>query len=370
MVNSLITFGGISLELLLKENNDNSEKVLNKLLNCEEPDNYKEAGSDINSIVSIIKQGLVNERINLFLFVSDSEKGRKCGEIIKEYFQKSDYSFENVELVKIEHLDPKNQYDFKFKGLRNVISKIADIYNQYQSSLAINATSGFKSVVSFAQIFACIMKIPVFYKFFEFERAIELGRIPIKLNLNLWIENKSLFDIFSYDNNIEFFSEKQISEELGETFIYNNLSNEMKNFFDTEIIDKQKYLALNPFGVLFLNICETELNTIKKNIKLRPTDKKVGSKISVKNREANCEEMMGKHVSFFNKLEKLEFVEKIKIIDYSKICDRKNYRVKIYGDKLKAVYGNTGGQVRFLIWTTAKTEEENFLAIDKILELG
>jgi putative CRISPR-associated protein (TIGR02619 family) len=164
-------------------------------LSKKEPKDYL-AGAEINSITSILEKGLLGKRLNLYFLISDTEDGALIGDILKTYYERKQnpFSFEHVEVSKIEGLTDQSPLRFRTEGLRNLVRAIAQIVRRHHSqSVLINATGGYKAQISFAGMIGQALEIPVCYLFEKFSEVIELPPQPISMDLSFWLEHAPLF---------------------------------------------------------------------------------------------------------------------------------------------------------------------------------
>ncbi|ABW66555.1 putative CRISPR-associated protein [Desulfosudis oleivorans] len=153
-------------------------------------------GAEINSITGILEKGLLDQRNALYLLVSDTEDGALTGRILKAYYEnsKNPRRFDKVETVTLEGLSDRSVFDFRTKGLRNLVKAIAEIVKRHGAeSVLINATGGYKAQISFAGMIGQALEIPVCYLFEKFSEVIALPPQPISLDLGFWLANASLF---------------------------------------------------------------------------------------------------------------------------------------------------------------------------------
>ena len=367
MINTIVSFTGTSLMKLFKNNNENIEETVEILKQIEDPETKWEAGADINSIVSIINNKKIDENEHLYLLTSDTKEGELSGEIIKRFFNESKkYHFKHIKLIKIEGLDSDKPHKFQNEGMRNSINEVAKIYKIHGNSISINATTGFKSVTAFAQIFASIMNIPVFYKFQKFPAIIELSNLPVSMDLKTWLINKDIFDLLEGNKT---FTEEEIINEIGKEYSFMNLSKDLKQFIIVEKVDREKLYSLNALGTLYVNICSANLNLQKKKIELIKSTVPEEERLIFKNDEGHLKVFINKHHKKFDKLTKLNFIEKIKIVEYSLIYDKAKFSAKVLNGEIKLVFGNKGGKAVMYIESTAKTDQEYLIAIEKIKEV-
>ncbi|MEJ5230388.1 MAG: putative CRISPR-associated protein, partial [Pseudothermotoga sp.] len=162
----------------------------------------KSLGAEINSVANIVKKGLLSSRQQMYLLVSDTPEGEQIGEILKGYFEKNKngLDFNSVKIIKIEKLNDKSTFDFKFYGLRNLVREMARCIKESGNRCIINATGGYKATVAYSTLLGQALKVPVYYLFERFDEIIELLQVPVKLDTALYKEHSKFFAMLEYKN--------------------------------------------------------------------------------------------------------------------------------------------------------------------------
>ena len=205
MRHTLICTVGTSLLSNLKYENDLEVQSLLKAKNwhklslwlLKKDNNDRVCGAEINSISSIIKKGFLEQTQNIILLVSDTDDGRDIGKLLESYYSNNQnpIKFEKVNYRDLKGLRDDDVVAFKREGLRNLVKEISEKVSQWDSSsIAINATGGYKAQISFAGMIGQALDIPVYYLFEKFSEIIELPPQPISLDLAFWLQNNTVFD--------------------------------------------------------------------------------------------------------------------------------------------------------------------------------
>lgn len=200
-------------------------------------------GAEINSITSICAKGFLSKRIRLIFLVSDTEEGKKTGNILKLYYTHSSnpLRFETIDVRVLEGLRDDSVKDFKQLGLKNLVREISTEVSKFSSeTIAINATGGYKAQISFAGMIGQALEIPVYYLFEKFSEVIELPPQPVALDLAFWLNHYLLFEQLENSQTIE---KSQIDFDLQENYF--------SSLIDEEIINGINYVTLSAMGVLF-----------------------------------------------------------------------------------------------------------------------
>jgi len=164
------------------------------LLNLDSEDRI--CGAEINSNTSILKKGLISERLFLYFLISETEDGQFLGGALTKYYLSNDnpWRFEHVECRILEGLTDASPERFRTEGLRNLVRAIANIVQHHSSEyILINSTGGYKAQISFAGMIGQALEIPVCYLFERFSEVIILPPQPISLDLNFWLEHVNTF---------------------------------------------------------------------------------------------------------------------------------------------------------------------------------
>ena len=250
MRNTLICTVGTSLINNLKYADDSVKQVFDTenwqqmaLLLLKQPNSARLCGAEINSITSICKQKLLAERIRLIFLVSDTQDGKKTGDLLKLYYNNASnpLRFEFVDVRVLSGLRDDNVKEFKQRGLKNLVREISTEVRKFSSeAIAINATGGYKAQISFAGMIGQALGIPVYYLFEKFSEVIELPPQPVALDLAFWLNNYSLFE--------ELESGQTLEKSQFEVYLDNEY---LQPLIDEEMIDNVAYVSLSAMGVLF-----------------------------------------------------------------------------------------------------------------------
>jgi putative CRISPR-associated protein (TIGR02619 family) len=258
MRSTLICTVGTSLFNNLKYAEDSIKQVFEAsnwnqlaLVLLERKNSDRLCGAEINSITSICEKGLLAERIRLIFLVSDTEDGKKTGELLKLYYNNSNnpLRFEFVDVRRLEGLRDDNVKAFKQQGLKNLVREISNEVRNFSSeAIAINATGGYKAQISFAGMVGQALEIPVYYLFERFSEVIELPPQPVALDLAFWLNNYVLFE------------QLETSQILEKSQVEHNLESEyFESLIDEEEMSKGvSVVSLSAMGMLFNERCRLQ----------------------------------------------------------------------------------------------------------------
>jgi putative CRISPR-associated protein (TIGR02619 family) len=229
----------VSIKGIFEANNWNQLS----LLLLQQPNSARVCGAEINSITSICEKNLLSVRLSLIFLVSDTEDGRRTGQLLKLYYENSSNTlqFERVEVRVLEGLRDDDVKAFKQRGLKNLVREIStEARNFSPEVLAINATGGYKAQISFAGMIGQALGIPVYYLFEKFSEVIELPPQPISLDLGFWLNNYLIFEQLETEQTLE-------KSKLERSF----KSEYLESLIDEEVVDDVTLVSLSAMGVLF-----------------------------------------------------------------------------------------------------------------------
>ncbi|BBE31752.1 hypothetical protein OSSY52_18930 [Tepiditoga spiralis] len=389
MYNTMIATTGASLVRNLQRDETFKDitdyKEIAKKLNSLDLEGRRRSCAEINSIENIIDKGYLEDRKNLYFFISDTQMGEKIGMILKEYFKiSSKYGFENVEINTVKKLTDTNSEDFKRYGLRNLVKDIARINQKHYANMIINATGGYKAQIAFALAIGQGMNIPVYYMFERFPTVIQMPPLPLSFDSTLYANYSKIFQLledipllpyeknFDYDENGDLlpkqkeFLKKYISEDEIDLFqsyllkgnvksLYEQLDEKLKPLFDIERIDKEKIISLNAMGQAFVESATFYFNR-EKEITLKQR-KNTNIILESSKKEGHSLEMILKN-NVEKILNKVDFIERARVVKFSDKNKNGGFRVKVLGDELNLILNSNEGITHFNIETTARNNVE------------
>lgn len=230
--------------------NENYTEIANEVSKMS-LENQQMLSAELNSTISMISAGII-ETTRLILLVSDTENGRKCGNVLSTIFSlpETNYKFNNVEVEVIEGLNDESYQTFKHEGLRNLISIVSKYLREYAGSVCINNTGGYKAEIAYAGIIGQAFKVPVYYQFENFGTMIELPPLPISFDFDLFIKNIDMF-MELYSNGCS----KMLEIKDDDVFDYEELS----SVVEKEEIDGKTYSVISPAGIIFVEAASYSL---------------------------------------------------------------------------------------------------------------
>lgn len=157
------------------------------------PPTMRLLGAEINSVAAMFHKKILRPPLDrLILLVSDTASGEQIGSTLRSYFLSahSPLACSQVLLHTISGLQDADPARFQLEGLPNLIRMLGRQARQWSgSSMAINATGGYKAQIAFATVFGQAMSIPVYYKHELFNEIIAFPRVPFTMDLSLVQQN-------------------------------------------------------------------------------------------------------------------------------------------------------------------------------------
>lgn len=225
-----------TLRKLLKE--ENWDELARQLSHV--PPSSRICGAEINSIEEALRRNkVVLEHIEFF--VSDTQDGRKMGQLLKNYVEKADFPlFKDCRFHVIEDLQDGKPARFKVYGLRNLVRELGRIVNQHGSeSLVIDATGGYKAQIAIAVVFGQAMGIPVLYRHERFSEIIDIPPMPIAFDYELLGRNAALLAAFERGDALS-------------TLEIDSLEEKIRVLLEEIEVDDQNVYELGAVGQIFL----------------------------------------------------------------------------------------------------------------------
>jgi putative CRISPR-associated protein (TIGR02619 family) len=124
----------------------------------------------------------------LYFLCSDTEQGRMCGQAFKRFYEEQGYYF--TALLQLEGLSEDHQR-FGEKGLIHLINHLADLIEQYERRVVINATGGYKAEIAYATLMGLLYRVEVHYIHEDFAGMVRLPLLPLSFDLSQWEEERA-----------------------------------------------------------------------------------------------------------------------------------------------------------------------------------
>ncbi len=305
-------------------------------------------GAEINSITRILSAGLLDQRQNLLLLVSDTEDGARVGEILRHYHStgKNPEAFNNVEAHTVDGLQHQDPARFADQGLKSLVRLVSEAVERYGAGrVLINATGGYKAQISFAGMIGQSLGIPVCYLFEAFTEVVTLPPQPVSLDMSLWLANAEAFFLLARGTTEEL--------ELGDQ--------RLATLYECEDVDGETLCALTAMGTLFhethkLHFSARASKVLPPDSGLDPSDKE--RKFEDKNR--------GKHAGLaahVDRVCRVPYVTRVRTWYYNPdlnqpVVFRDSSKTAENMDQVEGWFATRGELTRFIVHTTAETREE------------
>jgi len=199
-------------------------------------------GAELNSLAQFARIKHVRPK-SIWFMMSDTHDARSIEEIFRGYFTASSWlgvKLSDIHFVYVEDLQDKDPGRFRSRGLRNLVREMARIINeQGPSSVAIDATGGYKAQVALAVALGQAMSIPVYYKHEQFAYIIELPPMPITFDYDVFGRNAWLLQ--RLENNATL-----TSSEI------EPLEDRVKVLLQDVKIDGERLWEISPIGLIYL----------------------------------------------------------------------------------------------------------------------
>jgi len=181
-----------------------------------------------------------------------------CAYCIMKYLTtKFSGMIDDFQMIKMDGLDPKDKEKFEREGMRELLSKISTIINDYEDShnIILNVTGGYKGAVPYLTLLGmCQERIEVIYLFEESKANITLPKMPIAFDIFTWRNYRGFIEAVPHLKRevAEMILDKilppQISglfekEEVGDKYLPITLGEILR-----EKYDEQKEGELTPYG--------------------------------------------------------------------------------------------------------------------------
>lgn len=207
-------------------------------------------GAEINSVAAMFHKKLLRQPLErLVLLVSDTASGARIGTMLRYYFTdaNSPLACSQVLVHTIAGLQDVDPTRFQLEGLPNLIRMLGGQARQWSAStMAINATGGYKAQIAFATVFGQAMSIPVYYKHELFNEIIAFPKVPFTMNLSLVGENLRFWAnvsepgaVFSYEELKELGAPGSENWEL------------MLPLLESVPEGEERYYSLSPLGLIY-----------------------------------------------------------------------------------------------------------------------
>lgn len=318
-------------------------EALAEELYCRDPKD-RICGAEINSMASLLEEGLISERGSLYLCHSDTQDGQDVAEVLKNYYRRSEWQ---VTTEQIEGLQDENPKSFRTRGLRNLAKTISRIVRESGSPelCAINATGGYKAQIAIAVMLGQVFDIPVYYKHERFPMIISLPPLPISLDFRYWVKKCGV--LLSLDKE-EILPSSALEEDWDE---------KMEAMVEREKIDGVQYVELSPLGAIFLEAFKSYFE--RQSTSLLPIAVDPAAKKAVRLSDHSWGGAHTKVKAFLQKIvDVVPYVKEVKTNYLNPDLPKASYFRLRGSDKIEGVLSNGTWTVKFIVFTSASNPSQ------------
>jgi len=171
-------------------------------------DSIRKASAELNGLLGFYDEGIEKGKNDVhFLLTTDTYQGKISAEIVQKYLFESNIS--NVNILSIPDLTTKSKDDFS-KGIKEILKWCDENINNYKIAgydIIFNLTGGFKSLQGYLNTISMFYADKVIYIFESGRQLIEIPKLPIRVETELFEQNVSIFaqlaaDCFQKRNSI------------------------------------------------------------------------------------------------------------------------------------------------------------------------
>ena len=180
---------------------------------------FPNSSAELTSLEKLRKKldekGKQNEKLDIYLIMSDTNEGRFIGEILEEVLKSENIKRKlNIKEVKVKYIkdlriDSTETFE---KGLDNLIEKIYEIIKKDNNNLynkdevIFNITGGYKGVIPYLSTIAQIFEYEIVYTFEDTEKENDLIKIkPLPLGFDE--DFTDLYLPFLFEEGLEILNE-------------------------------------------------------------------------------------------------------------------------------------------------------------------
>ena len=150
----------------------------------------------------------------LYLITTDTHVGHACIDALEEYFNTHGIAVQRIACPGLQTADPSELQ----VALADLTKQLSDIVEMYRDSHEVicNVTAGFKAISGYIQQTATLLRVTTCYLFEQSKSLIYIPKIPITLDIQLFVENPRFFAVMRQIwLNIEVTDTQSADELLG-----------------------------------------------------------------------------------------------------------------------------------------------------------
>lgn len=303
-------------------------------------------GAEVNSIQSLLQDGLLDSGAAITLLVSDTEDGRNTGEVLRRYLEGRGFCPVTVDVVEgLQDADPRR---FRTQGLRNLARRVCRAVRERGAQTAgINATGGYKAQVAVAVLLGQALGVNVYYRHERFDSIIAFPPLPVALDFGVWMQATGLLQALDRDPQpASRFTECEWDERL-------------EPLVERVTIDGEDYLELSAAGQIFHETFRERFRTAAPSLLPPAAKAKKPPRVEDSGHMAAWRDFQ----TFLEKLtEEISYVT-VCASFYHNIGLPESTRFRLGPQGLELVYSNGSATAKARIETTATTDSERRAAL-------
>ena len=317
-----------------------------------EPQDWS-CGAEINSIHALLAEKVVTAQPEIHFFHSDTDAGRDIGCLLKRVYELRGWRDNAVRLQVIEGLRDSEPKLFRTQGLRNLVRQLCDRIRQYgPSACAINATGGYKAQIAIAVMIGQALGVPVYYKHERFTTQTIIGfpPLPVALDEELWRNNLGIFEILYQAD--DFVSIKQFAGEWDE---------KLESLVERDIQDGETFLILSSAGLIMHENFRDRIDLGKVEA-LKPAKRQEEPRIGPDHISAKQAEIR----SYMQRVTQDNPFVRICRSFYANPDQPQKNDFRLSRGQVVGIYSDGSFSVKFRVETTAASDEQKWLVVDKL----
>ena len=317
----------------------------------------RSSGAEINSIDALLAEEFVAARPEIHFFHSDTDEGRAIGGLLKRVYELRGWRDNGVQMHEIAGLRDDDPKLFRTRGLRNLVRQLCDRIRQYgPSACAINATGGYKAQIAIAVMIGQALGVPVYYKHEHFIQQTIIGfpPLPIALDEALWRNNLGIFETLHQAD--DFVSINQFAEEWDE---------KLESLVEREIQEGETFLNLSSAGLIMHENFRDRIDLGKVEA-LKPARRQEAPRIGSDHFSAKQDEIRN---YLWGVIRGNPFVRTCRSFYTNPDRPQKN-DFRLSRGQVMGIYSDGSFSAKFWVETTAASDEQKWLAVDKLRTWG
>ncbi len=305
----------------------------------------REAGAELNAFHGLRRDKVLERPATLHLIHSDTEEGACIASALKLVLARE---ADDVRLHRIEGMVMGDERLFRRTGMPGFTRRLCEIIQserEFGRQVLIEATAGFKAMITLAGLVGQALQVPVRYRFEGFSRSVEIPPLPLVFDRDLW------FDQFELLSKLD-----REGVSATDALRLDRLEERVRPLVDIE----EGAAALSPMGILFHRGFLSQLwrdaaKIVLPDSGMLPAEKKIAYEDNNPGKHPGLED-------FVRRCFELPFVKGAHTWYYNpglpaRSCFRRSRKNR--PDQVEAVFSSGGITTKFDLHVTAETPEQN-----------